>query len=143
MVSFLNVYEHPFIINILFIVHTYLLLCKIIKWILNLNTLLNNFYLVIRLDIRYHDFLFCLTHALHRILDLFFAKRTDWYSEAIRILKTDMNLSSSLRTWDKLSYIIDFLILTSSLYLKYDNILLYLSILGILGDDIEYVRKSI
>jgi len=38
----------------------------------------------------------CLTHARHRILDVFFAKHTNWSNETIRILKTHLNLSSSL-----------------------------------------------
>lgn len=39
----------------------------------------------------------CLTHAQHIMnLDMFFVQRTDLYCYAIIILKTDMNLSSSL-----------------------------------------------
>jgi len=37
-----------------------------------------------------------LTHAQHKNLDVFFVQRTDGYSKAIRILKTNLNLLSSL-----------------------------------------------
>lgn len=43
-------------------------------------------------------FCLCLTHASQRMLAMFFAKRTDGYNEIIRILKIDLNLSSSLPT---------------------------------------------
>jgi len=39
---------------------------------------------------------FCLTDACHGILEVFFAKHTNWSNKATRILKRDLNLTSSL-----------------------------------------------
>jgi len=62
--------------------------------------------------IQYRDFLFLSKHAWHRILDMFFVKHTNWSNETIRILKTDLTLSSKSTT-NRIFHIFEFLILTS------------------------------
>jgi len=103
-------------------------------------------YNIIRLKgIWYRDFLLLSNTLETRILDnMFFVKHTNWFDEEIRIIKTDFDLSSILLEIDFSTFLIFwFQLLRKLKYNNFEVLLFNMTFLGIRGDNIKKMGKSI